>query len=596
MGNEKLRKDLHRTIRTRDLNAVKHIILKKYTFSNKNALSTPLYLAVSNSDIDIVKFLLDNGADINKCKSPPLHKAINLGNVEMVKLLVDHGADIEQVYLGNSPLYLALCKRNTNITKYLLERGADPNTLFINYCDAIYNKIPIDIFKILIKYKVSLNIQNSHFKTPIYYAIKCTNYPLIKLLLENNASLTIPEGYNNHYLITAVKHNCDISILRLLIKYGVPVNEQDDLERTSLHYCVSAGKHDILKLLLDYDADPNITDSCLGTPLHYAVSRNDIISTTLLIEKGANVNIHNDTIDTVLNIAVGNRNKVLINLLLMYGANTRLKSRNPLIHKALETKDINILSEILNHGAEVNIYNREGYTPLYIAIITFMQIKFAKLLLRYGSNPNMKNESNENTPLHGAILSNRLDSVELLMSYNVDVHSINKLGHTPLSCINYISDKIATIIISKIVLDLEKDSNLFLLDGFKANIECIDQNDRFKVIRKNCEDELKSIRNIKLNHRYSLSIFLHSDNNNNILIRFLNHPKVEKLSSCISIYKKYIQKTKLSSSIRYKLIHDAIEYSNNISMINSVPINVKYMIMEMLDNKDLKSIIDSVNK
>lgn len=595
MGNEKLRKDLHRTIRTRDLNAVKHIILKKYTFSNKNALSTPLYLAVSNSDIDIVKFLLDNGADIDKCKSPPLHKAINLGNIEIVKVLIDYGADIEQVYLGNSPLYLALCKRNTTIIKYLLEKGADPNTLFINYCDSIYHKIPIDIFKILIRYKVSLNIQNSHFKTPIYYAIKCTNYILIKLLLENNASLTTPEGCNNHYLITAIKHNCDISILLLLIKYGVPVNEQDDLERTSLHYCVNSGKHDILKLLLDYGANPNITDSYLGTPLHYAVSKNDIIATTLLIEKGANVNIHNDIIDTVLNIAVGNRNKVLINLLLKHGANTRLKScRNPLIHKALETKDINILSEILNHDAEVNIYNREGYTPLYTAVM-FMKIKFAKLLLRYGADPNMKNESNENTPLHGAILSNRLDSVELLMSYNVDVNSINKLGHTPLSCINYISDKIATIIISKIVLDLEKDSNLFLLDGFEANIECINKNDRFKFIRQTCEDELNSIRNIKLNHRYSLSIFLHPDNNN-ILIRFLNHPKVKKLSSCISIYKKYIQKNKLSSSIRYKLIHDAVECSNNINMIDSVPINVKYMIMEMLDNEDLKSIIDSINK
>lgn len=59
--------------------------------------TVPLIAALSVGDLDIVKLLLENGADINNQDSKGisvLHATIQAGNVEQVKLLVESGADI----------------------------------------------------------------------------------------------------------------------------------------------------------------------------------------------------------------------------------------------------------------------------------------------------------------------------------------------------------------------------------------------------------------------------------------------------------------------------------------------------------------------
>jgi uncharacterized protein len=92
----------------------------------------PLALAAYFGHREIAKFLLSVGADVNQvAKNPiqisPIHSAVSSKDLEMVKLLVDHGADVNaRQQKGFTPLQGAAGSGDLDIMKLLLQNGADP--------------------------------------------------------------------------------------------------------------------------------------------------------------------------------------------------------------------------------------------------------------------------------------------------------------------------------------------------------------------------------------------------------------------------------------------------------------------------------------
>ena len=68
----------------------------------------PLHLAIKNEDIEIAKFLLDKGADIeayDQAGNTAIFHAIHSDSLEMVKLLIERGADFKvQNMVFSTPL------------------------------------------------------------------------------------------------------------------------------------------------------------------------------------------------------------------------------------------------------------------------------------------------------------------------------------------------------------------------------------------------------------------------------------------------------------------------------------------------------------
>jgi FOG: Ankyrin repeat len=92
---------------------------------------TPLYLAVRNTHVDVVYYLLRKGADPNvqdgKWRMTPLHVAAYFGEVVVVKLLLRYGANPNaKDGEGKTPLHYAIEERNIDVAKVLLRHGADP--------------------------------------------------------------------------------------------------------------------------------------------------------------------------------------------------------------------------------------------------------------------------------------------------------------------------------------------------------------------------------------------------------------------------------------------------------------------------------------
>lgn len=88
--------------------------------------------ACRKNNIEIVKFFVDQGCDVNGSPDEyhPICAAAANGHLEIVKFLVENGANlyIENKYTGNSLLYNACTTdNNAEIIKYLYEIGVDLN-------------------------------------------------------------------------------------------------------------------------------------------------------------------------------------------------------------------------------------------------------------------------------------------------------------------------------------------------------------------------------------------------------------------------------------------------------------------------------------
>jgi cytochrome c len=96
-----------------------------------NAVPTPLLgpalmPAVAQSKIDLIKLLLDAGANSNLQRGgeTALHIAARSGCLDCVKALVEAGADVNaKTKDGKTPIHLAKLKRQREIADYLMSHG-----------------------------------------------------------------------------------------------------------------------------------------------------------------------------------------------------------------------------------------------------------------------------------------------------------------------------------------------------------------------------------------------------------------------------------------------------------------------------------------
>ncbi|XP_048880234.1 B-cell lymphoma 3 protein isoform X2 [Brienomyrus brachyistius] len=91
---------------------------------------TVLHLAVQNSNKELVKMILDSGADINavdfKSGRSPLIHAVENNSMEMINFLIESGSNVNmQSYSGNTALHSACGRGQVEAVRVLLKNGAD---------------------------------------------------------------------------------------------------------------------------------------------------------------------------------------------------------------------------------------------------------------------------------------------------------------------------------------------------------------------------------------------------------------------------------------------------------------------------------------
>jgi pectate lyase len=159
------------------------------------------------------------------------------------------------------------------------------------------------------------------------------------------------------------------------------------------------------------------------TALHYASEKGHQDVAELLIANGANVNIKNDDGQTPLDIAVRRGRKDIVKLL-------QVKVADSSIHMAAFIGNLDKLRSFIETGTNVDTKDENGRTPLLRAI-TGEHIDAVKFLIEAGVDVNTR-DGQGYVPLVYALWAMNSDIVKLLLDKGADVQAKDKSGYTPL--------------------------------------------------------------------------------------------------------------------------------------------------------------------
>jgi Ankyrin repeats (3 copies)/Ankyrin repeat len=111
-------------------------------------------------------------------------------------------------------------------------------------------------------------------------------------------------------------------------------------------------------------------------------------------------------------------------------------TRNTPLHEASIRGNADITEILLKKGADVNIIDSGGLTPLRATLLYRREYNNSKnnvvrLLLEYGAIKDTKNEKG-NTPLHEATMVGNINAIKLLLEDGIDVDATNNDGRTAL--------------------------------------------------------------------------------------------------------------------------------------------------------------------
>lgn len=155
---------------------------------------TALHVAVQNGHVELVKALLQWGANVNaedKKKETPLHIASREGQVEIVQLLlVEDAIRVNQKnYYDTTPLNVALLNRNIEVARLLLNReDINATQEMLNGWEPLHGAAlcgDIEVVKLLLsKEGIDVNTRTHIGWTPLKIAAREGHVEIVKLLLE----------------------------------------------------------------------------------------------------------------------------------------------------------------------------------------------------------------------------------------------------------------------------------------------------------------------------------------------------------------------------------------------------------------------------
>ena len=252
----------------------------------------------------------------------PLHNAVAQGYRNMVELLLAHKADVNPDSEDHTPLTLAARYPRADMVKMLLERGADLNARGAMGNTALHWALESgseEIVGLLLPRKPQLELKNLQDLTPLQLAVNSGQVKLAQKLLQAGANPNVRFERKGAALVA--KHGSPAYLegdgktpLHWAVEYGFPslvqplleakadVNAKDNYRKTPLHLAIGQRSKDTLKLLLAQKAEVNAKDKDGNTPLLWAVARGDKDAVELLLANGADVTLRNNDDQTPLDL------------------------------------------------------------------------------------------------------------------------------------------------------------------------------------------------------------------------------------------------------------------------------------------------------
>ena len=413
----------------------------------------PIYCAVKNKNLNMIKILLNNNFDLKR-ESYILSYAMENSDENIIKYLVENGADMYSYEI--TALYQAVLNLNPKLVEYFLDKGASIEkaggtdvygNIMMAAAGSKFNnsndKSPVDlealeksaensakITEMLIG-KADKNIINDSLegKTPLIIAVGNSYIDTAKILIENGADVNAVDIEGWSALSYAV-NNGDIEIAKLLLENKVKI--KDEL-LIAIKSPIVESSINIMKLLIDNKANINYTDENGFSPLNMAIESGDMELTKFLITNGANVNSLMQDGVSLIGYAIAQNNMDLLQILIENGANVNYTNGDSWADTPLKTASRlgldNVVRILLTRNVDINAVDMNGNTALHTAALN-SQLSVVKLLLEKNPNLDIQNKVG-NTALHLAVISGNIDIVGELVLKGANTRIRNNDGKYP---------------------------------------------------------------------------------------------------------------------------------------------------------------------
>jgi len=373
----------------------------------------PLAIAIKTGSLPIVKLLLNAGADLadQQNKKTFLMIACEHNQLEIAKLLLEHGAKIGNEWDGKNLLFYAIEKDNIEFAKLCLQHGISIRNFNKKGITPLHTACEvgsIQMVQFLLEQGAPLDAQLSDGHTPLMTALLCHNAPIATLLIKAGARVDLP--LNGSSILTLCVEKSYKNIIQLLLQNQDIRNQINPNDIRLLETAITKKDPEIIEKLIPFFKIQNEDGQRL---LRSTILHNDIATTRILLTHGikfdpkqlrkicaqANPDIFRELLLSGLSLeeilphnaqpsvieyikkvikpsydfieaAKNNEQERCLNLLKYSTIEINLVDGqgNTALHYCVQHANTQLIKELLMHGADPTITNKEGHNPLYYAI------------------------------------------------------------------------------------------------------------------------------------------------------------------------------------------------------------------------------------
>ncbi|TDH66320.1 hypothetical protein CCR75_008370 [Bremia lactucae] len=291
---------------------------------------TPLHIAVSDEQLEMVAYLLQCGANVDaldRWGRSPIDCAMETTNAALLRLLdrktynqsdtqsrvlKDKSKRTRQSKPNVTSLFQVIQEGNTEKVKRLWLSGMEVNVTDALGRTSLHVAVEtkqVNMIELLLSAGVKTNVVDSFGRSPMSIAMENNHVLIAEMLRAYQVTATASRVETSHatpsqiaMAFQATKRG-EVETLKQFVPAFVPVDVQDYDHRTLLHVASAEGQWFLVKYLIECGANVNVMDRWGSSPLSDAIdfAHNDVAN--LLIanqanESGSRVTIAVDSIDS----------------------------------------------------------------------------------------------------------------------------------------------------------------------------------------------------------------------------------------------------------------------------------------------------------
>ncbi|MBN2444357.1 MAG: ankyrin repeat domain-containing protein [Spirochaetales bacterium] len=259
--DDDLHKQLINAIWGKDLQKVVAAFEKGAWANPPEGKDIPIFIAARMGSVQIVRFLIEQGADVNAKDSTdltPLSQACGGSYPEVAKLLMDNGAVADSnVFMAASihqhPEIMKLLHKEKlkQGSPRLRKKGPGPDLI------RAASKGDSDGVKKALEAGADVNSRDDDGASGLYWACRKGHVDIVKLLVEKKADTNAATTTQWTPIMEAAMTD-NPEIVTCLIKHGADVNAATKSGATALIFASAEGYPEVVTLLLEHGADPSV--------------------------------------------------------------------------------------------------------------------------------------------------------------------------------------------------------------------------------------------------------------------------------------------------------------------------------------------------